>query len=339
MRTATILGLLGGIALITALIAWQGLDTLAGALTAAGWQAFWLPLYFMLPMALAAVSWQLLHPPGGGPGLVRAWYGTWIGLAVNWLLPVAMVGGEVVRVRLLVQRGMALSRASAGVVADKALQIATQLCFALLGLALLLVHGIGGRLLVGVLAGLAVFAGVLVAVGFFLRAGPFARSTDWLQRITGSVALAGAGAAARRADDELDEVYRRRRRLAAAFVWRFSFRVVWAGEVWLALHFLGHPVSMAEAILIESLVQVVRGASFMIPAGLGTQDGAVVLLVMTVGLPAEVGLALALLKRLRELAVGLPALLAWQFDEARRALRPGSVPHMEEHPETHRHET
>jgi hypothetical protein len=39
-------------------------------------------------------------------------------------------------------------------------------------------------------------------------------------------------------------------------------------------------------------------------------------------LPAEIGLAVSLLKRAREIAVGVPVLLSWQFAEGRRLWRP-----------------
>jgi hypothetical protein len=39
------------------------------------------------------------------------------------------------------------------------------------------------------------------------------------------------------------------------------------------------------------------------------------------GLPAEMGLAVSLLKRAREIVVGIPALLYWQSVEGRAALR------------------
>jgi hypothetical protein len=39
------------------------------------------------------------------------------------------------------------------------------------------------------------------------------------------------------------------------------------------------------------------------------------------GLPAEIGLAVSLLKRAREIALGVPVLLIWQGIEGHRALR------------------
>jgi hypothetical protein len=78
--------------------------------------------------------------------------------------------------------------------------------------------------------------------------------------------------------------------------------------------FLGHPVTVAEAWVIEAVVSLVRAALFVIPANIGTQES--ILLVMcefTTGVPA-VGVAVSLLRRFREIlwiAGGL--VIGWSF--------------------------
>ena len=74
--------------------------------------------------------------------------------------------------------------------------------------------------------------------------------------------------------------------------------------------------------MLESLIQAVRSAAFFMPGALGVQEGGLILLGAVVGLGPEVALALSLIKRIRELAVGLPALLAWQMIEGHRLVRP-----------------
>ena len=61
----------------------------------------------------------------------------------------------------------------------------------------------------------------------------------------------------------------------------------------------------------------------MVPSGLGVQEGAYALLGPLFGLPADAALALSLLKRARDLAIGIPLLLGWQVIESRRTLRGG----------------
>jgi hypothetical protein len=82
-----------------------------------------------------------------------------------------------------------------------------------------------------------------------------------------------------------------------AFVnWLFG-----AGELFLILAFLGHPVGVMDAWLMETAVVMVRNVTFFVPGHLGTQDGIITLMgQMLTGSP-EVGLAVALVRRAREL--------------------------------------
>jgi len=75
---------------------------------------------------------------------------------------------------------------------------------------------------------------------------------------------------------------------------------------------MGHPVGIAEALVIESLLHAVRGAAFMVPSALGAQEGALVLLCAAFGIPPEQAMALSLAKRAADLALGVPGLVAWQ---------------------------
>ena len=86
-------------------------------------------------------------------------------------------------------------------------------------------------------------------------------------------------------------------------------------EVWLALHFLGHDISLPTALVIESLGQAVKAAGFVVPGALGVVEGGYVVVGGLFGLSPAVCIALSLMKRLREIGLGLPALVAWQWLE------------------------
>ena len=96
--------------------------------------------------------------------------------------------------------------------------------------------------------------------------------------------------------------------LRRAWLWRFAGWIVGAGEIWIALVALGRPAGLADCLILESLSQAARTVAFAIPAGLGVQDGALILLAAQLGFGGEVGLALSLVKRCREIALGIPAL-------------------------------
>jgi uncharacterized membrane protein YbhN (UPF0104 family) len=70
---------------------------------------------------------------------------------------------------------------------------------------------------------------------------------------------------------------------------------------WIAIRFLGHPISFADAIVIEAFVTLVRSAFFFVPADLGTQDGAQVLICSAMTGSPELGVALAAVRRARDL--------------------------------------
>jgi hypothetical protein len=100
-------------------------------------------------------------------------------------------------------------------------------------------------------------------------------------------------------DNEIKAMYRRHRTLLLSAWWQMLAWIFGAGEVWLALYFLGHPVTLVEALMLESLGQAVRSAAFAIPASLGAQEGGYMLLGGLLGLDPEIGLALSLAKRVR----------------------------------------
>ena len=88
-------------------------------------------------------------------------------------------------------------------------------------------------------------------------------------------------------------------------------------EVCLALHLLGTDVGLAEGIVIEALGQALKAAGFAVPGAIGVAEGGYVVVCHLFGIAPDVAIALGLVKRLREVALGLPALLAWQGLEAR----------------------
>jgi uncharacterized membrane protein YbhN (UPF0104 family) len=80
-------------------------------------------------------------------------------------------------------------------------------------------------------------------------------------------------------------------------------------EIWLALWALGHAVSARDSFVIESLAMAARSAGFAVPGAVGVQEGGFVLVCGLFGVPADAALALSVLRRLREVLVGVPGLV------------------------------
>jgi uncharacterized membrane protein YbhN (UPF0104 family) len=103
-------------------------------------------------------------------------------------------------------------------------------------------------------------------------------------------------------------MWREPRAILACTGWKLASWLLGTFEVWIALTLLGAPVGLLEALIVESLIEAVRGAAFLVPSALGVQEAGLVLLGSAIGLSADVALALSLVKRARELLVGLPGL-------------------------------
>lgn len=320
MRTGAYLLFIGGLVLFTLLIAYHGLGDVAAALAVSGWGLLWVTLFHLVPLIVDAVAWRcLLFDGNRAPLWVMAWV-RWIGEAINGLLPVARVGGDLVRARLIVHRGIPGSISGGSVVVELTVGVVTQIVFTLMGVGLLLYSG-DREVVTLVLIGLGIMG--LLVTGFCLaqRFGMFGGFVRILTRLGGNrdwQSLVGGAAAL---DDAIWHIYRNRSALLASGFWRLCGWIVGAGEVWFALYFLGSPVSLTNALLLESLGQAIRAAAFLIPAGLGVQEGGFLVLGGLLGLTPEVSLALSLTKRVRELLLGVPGLIVWQAAEGQRLWR------------------
>ena len=82
--------------------------------------------------------------------------------------------------------------------------------------------------------------------------------------------------------------------------------------------FSARPFGLVDAFVLESLSSGVRAAAFLVPGALGALEGGFILFGHIFGLPADVALAISLSKRVRELALGVPGLILWQWVEGHR---------------------
>lgn len=316
LKLAVFAGFLSGLALFTLLIAWHGISDVGQVLAVAGWGLLLVAVFHLLPMAADTVAWYRLFPAGTRLPFHILLGARWLGESINGLLPVAQVGGDLVKARLISRHGLAGSLAGATVVVDLTLAVLTQLLFTLVGIALLVLYLGRGEVTVTVLTGV-VMSGLLLG-GFYLvqRRGMFTALARVLERIAQGRDWETLIGGAARLDAAVGDLYQQRQQLAVAGLWRLLGWFIGAGEVWIALYFLGYPVGLLEALLLESLGQAVRASAFAIPGALGVQEGGYLLLGSLLGLGPEVSLALSLSKRVRELLLGLPVLVYWQLHES-----------------------
>ncbi len=314
-----------GLAVLAALIAFDDPGRLLHGVTAIGWWLIAIFAWHAVPLTLDARAWQLLF--SRRPALPPLLAAIWIGEGVNGLFPIPHLG-EIARARIA-RHAAQPGEAAATVVVDLTLSISTELVFALIGVTLLsMVSSKLGAVRVLAPAG-AVVAGSALIFYLLQRAGLFALAVRIAHRWSDAARRLFDVDSASALDAAVQGIYQRRRPLIQSAAWRLAGWLAGSGETWLVFYALGQPIGIGEAIVIESLGHAARTAAFVIPGGLGVQDGALLLLGSAMGLGPEAGLVLALTKRLREMALGLPALATGYFLFARRLLRqpaPATVP-------------
>jgi putative membrane protein len=234
----------------------------------------------------------------------------WIKEAVNSLLPVGQVGGDVVRTRLLIQRGVEPRAAIAGSVVDVAIGTASLFAYLLLGL--------GGLVLApqkGVTVALALRAMAMAApIVLLALAGP---RLGLVKLIDAAITRLGRRTAEAEGQDDtgLHEVivrlYRRPGAIWTCVAWHLAAWGFGAAEAYVTLAVLDLRPSWTQAFLVDSLGQGFRAAGFLIPGALGVQEGGFIVVFAIFGLPADQALAFSTIRRLREVILGLPGLLAW----------------------------
>jgi putative membrane protein len=274
----------------------------------------------ILSMLANAKGWQLLMRGVVRPKLLAVLWLVWIRESVNSMLPVARIGGEIVTFRMMRRWGMRPSTAMASLVVDMQLTLISQLVFAVAGIGYLLRNSASGSLqLAANLAwGVALLTPVLVLFSLIHHASPFGRLTQFFNRATSGKLAAIVGESAR-IDQSIKQIWRQRGIVTSyLFVWQSLQCLATALEIWLALYFLGAKVSFVEAVVLESLVQALSSMAFFVPGALGIQEGGFLVIGAGLGLDPQTCLALAGARRVRDLIIFVPGLLAWQFSELRR---------------------
>jgi putative membrane protein len=314
-------GLLFGIALFVALVVQQGVGRLADELAVAGWWILLLTLYHVSSLVSDAVAWQSLLGPRERPSVAALTWARWIGESVNALLPVMQIGGNVVRARIVARRGVPGPVAGASVVVDVTLEAVTQLAFALIGVGLLVLGSRSKGLFVPILIGSATMCLLIGAFAVAQQVGLFGAAVRALRRMGGPEHWLPDAAGADELDAQIVRIYGDRAGVWRGGAWHLAGWALGAGEVWLALRFLGHPIDFTSSLVLESLASAVRAAAFAVPGALGVQEGGFVVLGGVLGIPADVCFTLSLAKRAREILLGVPGLIAWQVGVARARAR------------------
>lgn len=260
-------------------------------------------------------SW-LVATGGLGPGwLGRFAWGRAVREAANDLLPFSQLGGIVLGVRVAVAAGAPAAPVCAATIVDLSTELAAQLAFTALALLAAggALAGAGARLDWPVWGGIGA-AGAITAAFLLCQRAALRLAGALTRRLSPDLGrLAGA------VEAELARAYARPARVAASFALNLLGWALAASWSWLALRLVGAGAGFARTAALDSAVFALRTVAFMVPGAIGVQEAGYALLAPLLGIDPAAALAVSLLKRARDLGLGVPVLLAWQAGELRPA--------------------
>jgi len=264
-------------------------------------------LAFTVSFISDAASWMLMFR---SISVSLAWFWRltlvqFVGEALNVITPFGSLGGEPFKALLLKRHYDVSYREGTGaLLLVQTINSLAMVPFILVGAVMML-----GRGIFSPLVEMLVLAAAIV-IGAFMLLVYAALHFRWLaaleRRLGGSRwrARIGPGLHAMRDIEEhlFSFVRHTPGRFTVSLILAFFNWIFGAVEMYLIFWFLGHPISMADAWMVEATVALVRAVTFFIPGHLGVQDGAIALMGQSLAGTPEIGVTVALLRRGRELA-------------------------------------
>lgn len=308
-----------GLCLSLYLVLYVGLGAVVSSAAAIGWGGFAsLCLYSLCLFPLMGAAWQVLFPAPARADLRVLVWARMVRDSAGDVLPFSQFGGIVLGARAAVLHRVPSALAFASTIVDVTTELLGQIAYIAIGVAILIARAPRTSFAASVTK-VVVIGFVLAVIGGAL----FVFLQRFGHRITGRLAarllprvLTSTGAVT----DALDAIYASPVRVALSASIHLAAWVASSITTWIAFRLIGAHIGIVSVIAIDSLVGAAESAAVLVPHALGVQEATYAVLAPLFGVGAEFGLAVSLLKRARDIAVGAPILLIWQALEGRRAL-------------------
>jgi putative membrane protein len=309
---ALLAGLVAAVYLVWAI----GFDAIFASIARAGFGGLaLLCLYALIVFIALALAWFFLLPPAQRRPVVELYIARLVRDSIAEISPFSPVGGMVAAARLLILKGMDAAYAAASVAADATTEAMAQVVFLAFGLGIgfsQFRHLQNGGPLTEAMIVVLLLAVPGIALLIFLqkRGAGFAEkmAARFFPQIREGVSFRAA----------IEELYNSPSRLAASAAFHLLAWIGSGGGTFIAFRLVGGHINLVNAVALEALLCTIRSIAAFVPAAIGVQEAGYAMLAPLFGLPAEMGLAVSLLKRAREIVLGVPALVYWQSVESRR---------------------
>lgn len=315
-----------GILLFAFLTAKAGIGPIKIALAKVGFSGFFILVIFQLIINLGlGLSWKGSVPDISWKRLTLARF---VRDAAGACLPFSQLGGMIAGLKATIPASNATASGSlspkigwaeaiAANIVDITCETLAQIIFILLALLCLLGHQEAGQFIFPLIIGLGLLtAGIAGFIWSQQKSGNILKKTglflsrhiaaDWEKSFHNHTASFQTA---------LEKLWDHPRHIAMGSFLHLIFWLASAGITWTALYFLGISLSLFDAIAIEGVVCGMMTVGFLVPGSLGVQEGAYMALGLVFGISTDISFSLSLLRRGRDITIGVPVLILWQISE------------------------
>jgi putative membrane protein len=319
MKIGVIAAALIGLALAVWLLLHTGVDQVLSAVASIGLGGFAIVVaYGLVVVMVLGSAWYVLVPGRAPRDIATFIIGRQTRDSAGDVLPFSQLGGIVIGARAIVLRGIRPPLAFASAVTDVTTELMAQIVFVLIGIGLCIAQLRASATIAPYVDGLILGTLLLVpgiAVFVFLQQ----RGANFAETLAGRFLPAALKHTAA-FSEAMRTMYASPARLAASSTLHLLCWVLSCGTTWLSVRLIGFHLDLFSVIAIDALLAALRSATVFVPASIGIQEAGYAALMPLFGLGPEVGLAVSLIKRARDIVVGVPVLLSWQVFEGRHAL-------------------
>ena len=277
---------------------------------ASAWAQVRLMGWGYVPVLFIALGWHLSNtwawavcfdPNRPRPSIWSLFRTKMSGEAVGNVTPASHVGGEVAKAYMLRDQ-ISVTQGVPSLVVNKTIELVSGLVYALVGAGVAVWQfSLPTEVQIGLALALLLGSVAIVAAFVSQRQNTFV----WLVNLSARLRLTFLESRREQfveMDRSIAAFYRQNRK---GFWWCLGLHIVsWilgTFEVYAILHLLEQPQPFVSAFLLMSLSLIINTAFFFIPSGVGVFESGHVFLFQLLGLTADLGLGVALIRRIRKI--------------------------------------
>jgi uncharacterized membrane protein YbhN (UPF0104 family) len=266
----------------------------------------WLAIYVLNALAFRQIIQEPEVPSTDLPFLTVLRL-TITGYAINYITPFVALGGEPYRI-LELKKFVGITKATSSVLLYGMMHVFSHVIFWMLSIFLILaVVPLDQTLLTGCIV--AFFAFILIAVWFLrIYKKGFTMSTfQLLEKVPfvkkkATAFLKEKSESLQEIDNQIRILYAERKsRFLKSLTYEVLARVITCAEIYFTAVAIDLHMSIMEALIISSASSLFANIIFFFPMQLGVREGGLALALRSVGLPAEAGIFIGIIMRIREI--------------------------------------